>query len=108
VLPVKVEVPSIGAFRSPSLIELKIHDDLVQLYQKRLKQTSNKKVRPHEIQEKDFVPKKVLPFQSDPKGKWMPNYEGSCAITFTTMDGGKLARPMEADAVKKYSVKKVQ
>jgi len=27
-------------------------------------------------------------------------------MTFTTMDGGKLARPMKADAVKKYFVKK--
>ena len=79
-LPVKVEVSLIGVCRSPSLIELKIHDDLVQLYQKRLKQTSNKKDRPHEIQEGDFVPKRVLSFQPDSKGKWTPNYEGSCAI----------------------------
>jgi len=35
-----------------------MHDNLVQLYQKRLKQTSNKKVRPHEIQEGNFMPKK--------------------------------------------------
>jgi len=27
-------------------------------------------------------------------------------MTFTTMDGGKLARPIKADAVKKYFVKK--
>ena len=27
-------------------------------------------------------------------------------MTFTTMDGGKLARRMKADAVKKYFVKK--
>ena len=38
-------------------------------------------------------------------GKWMPGYEGPCAMTFTTVDGGKLARPMKADAVKKYFVK---
>jgi len=69
-----------------------------------LKQASNKKVRPHEIQEGDFVPKRALSVQPDPKGKWTPNYEGSCAMTFTTMDGGKLARPMKADAVKKYFV----
>jgi len=34
VLPVKVEVPSRGVCRSPSLVELKIHDDLAQLYQR--------------------------------------------------------------------------
>jgi len=98
VLPVVVEVLPIGVCRSPSLVELKIHDDLVQLFQKRLKQTSNKKVRPHEIQEKDFVPKKVLSFQPDSMGKWTPNYEGLCAITFTTMDGDKLARPMSVQS----------
>jgi len=27
-------------------------------------------------------------------------------MTFTTVDGGKLAHPMKADAVKKYFVKK--
>ena len=34
VLPIEVEVPSIQVCRSPSLIELKIHDDLAQLYQR--------------------------------------------------------------------------
>ena len=48
--------------QSPGLIELKMYDDFVQIYQKKLKQTSNKKVRPCELQEKDFVPKKVQPF----------------------------------------------
>ncbi|KEH29531.1 hypothetical protein MTR_4g044313 [Medicago truncatula] len=66
-----------------------MHDDLVQPCQKRLKQTSNKKVRPRETQEREFVPKKVLPFQPDSRRKWMPNYEGSCAMNFTTMDGSK-------------------
>jgi hypothetical protein len=83
-----------------------MHDDLVQLHQKRLKQTSNKKVRPHEIQEGDFVLKEVLSFQPDSRGKWMPNYEGPCAMTFMTTDGDKHTHPMNAGEVKKYSVKK--
>jgi hypothetical protein len=58
--------------QSPNLIKLKMHDDLLQLYQKRLKQTSNKKVRPHEIQGRDFVLKETLPFQTDSRGKWPP------------------------------------
>ena len=82
-----------------------MYDDLVQLYQKRLKQTSYKKVHPHEFQEGDFVPKKVLSFQPDSRGKWTPNYVSSCAMTFTTMDGDKHTRPVNAGAVKKYSVK---
>jgi len=73
---------------------------------KRLKQTSNKKVRPREFQERDFVPKKAPSSQPDSKGKWTPNYEGSCAMTFTTMGGDKLARPVNVGAVKKYFVKK--
>ncbi|KEH33420.1 hypothetical protein MTR_3g035335 [Medicago truncatula] len=70
-----------------------------------LKQTSNKKVRPRETQERDFVLKKILSFQPDSRSKWTPNSEGSCAMNFTTMDGDKLALPMNAGVVKKYSVK---
>jgi hypothetical protein len=82
-----------------------MHDDLVQPCQKKLKQTSNKKVRPHEIQERDFVLRKTKSFQPDSRGKWTPNYEGSCAITFPTVDNDEHARPMNTDAVKKYFVK---
>ncbi|KEH15915.1 hypothetical protein MTR_0441s0020 [Medicago truncatula] len=39
-------------------------------------------------------------------GKWTPNNEGSYAMTFTTLDGDKLALPVNTAAVKKYSVKK--
>jgi len=77
-----------------------MYDDLVQLYQKRLKQTSYKNVRPHEFQERYFVLKKILFFQSDSRSKWTPNYEGPCAMILTTMDGGKPARPVNANAVK--------
>ena len=58
---------------------------------------------------------KIQPFQSDPRGKWTPNYEGPCvvkrafsgdAMTLTTKDGEELARPVNSDAVKKYFVKK--
>ncbi|KEH29630.1 hypothetical protein MTR_4g046607 [Medicago truncatula] len=70
-----------------------------------LKQTSNKNVRPREFQEGDSMPKKVLPFQPDSRSKWTPNYEGSCAMTFPTLDGDKLTRPVNTGSVKKYSVK---
>jgi len=55
-----------------------------------------------------WCPKRVLPFQPDSKGKRTPGYEGPCAMTFTTVDGGQLARPVKADAVKKYFVKKIK
>jgi len=83
-----------------------MHDDLVQLCQKRLKQTSNKKVRPRKFQEGNSVPKRVLSSQPESKGKWTRNHEGSCAMTLTTMDGDKVTRPMNVGAVKKYFVKK--
>ena len=53
-----------------------------------------------------YPKKKVLPFRPDSKGKWTPDYEGPCAMAFITVDGGKFARPVKADAVKKYFVKK--
>jgi hypothetical protein len=84
-----------------------------QLYQKRMKQAFDKKVRPREFKEGDLVLKKILPFQPDSRGKWTPNYEGpyvvkrafsSGAMTLATMDGDELPRPVNADAVKKYFV----
>jgi len=71
-----------------------------------LKQTSNKKVRPHEFQEADFMPKKVLSFQPGSRDKQTPNHEGPCAMNLVTTGGDKIARPMNVGAVKKYSVKK--
>jgi len=46
-------------------------------YKERLKQTSNKRVHPHEIQEKDFVPKKGTTFPTGLQGQvdawlWRP------------------------------------
>jgi len=53
-----------------------------------MKQDSNKKVRPRE-------------FEPDSMGKWMPNYEGLCTMTFVTTDGDKPARHVNTGAVKK-------
>jgi len=68
-----------------------MHDDLVQLYQKGLKQTSNKKIHPREFQKGDFVLKKTLSSQPDSRGKWTPNYEGACAMTPVTTNVDKPA-----------------
>jgi len=53
-----------------------------------------------------LCPKMVLSFQPYTNDKWTPNYEGSSAMTFTTTDGDKLARPMKAGAVKKILCQK--
>ncbi|GAU16666.1 hypothetical protein TSUD_326160 [Trifolium subterraneum] len=84
-----------------------------QLYQRRMKQAFDRKVRPREFREGDLVLKNILSFQPDSKGKWTPNYEGPYvvkrafsvgAMTLATMDGDELSRPVNADAVKKYFV----
>jgi len=95
-------------YRSPAEVQawlnLKCMTTLFNYIQKGWNKLPTRRFVPHEIQEGDFVPKRVLSVQPDSKGKWTPNYEGSCAMIFTTMEGGKLARPMKADAVKKYFV----
>jgi len=105
VLPIEVEVPSIGVLPKSKLDWAQNIWRPCTTTKRGWNKTSNKRVRPHEIQEKDFVPKKVLSLQPYTNGKWTPGYEGPCAMTFTTVDSGKLARPMKADAVKKYFVK---
>ena len=78
-----------------------MHDDLVQLYQKKLEQTSNKKVRPREIQERDFVHKKYYLSNQTP---------GACGcLTMKTHVQWLLWLQMltnpHVGAVKKYFVK---
>ncbi|XP_058772888.1 uncharacterized protein LOC131646985, partial [Vicia villosa] len=127
VLPVEVEIPSMrvlmetklsedewcqSRYDQLNLIEEKRMTALChgQLYQARMKQAFNKKVRPREFQEGDLVLKKILSFQPDSRGKWSPNYEGPYvvkrtfsggAMTLATMDGDELPYPVNADAVKK-------
>jgi len=83
------------------------------LYQSRMKQAFDKRVRPHEFKEGDLVVKSIKSFQPDPRGKWWPNYKGPYvvkrafsggALILTTMDGDELPRPVNSDAVKKYFV----
>ncbi|GAU31019.1 hypothetical protein TSUD_214550 [Trifolium subterraneum] len=130
VLPIEVEIPSIRVLMETELAEAEWcqnrYDQLNlieekrmaalchgQLYQRRMKQAFDRKVRPREFREGDLVLKKILSFQPDSRGKWTPNYEGSYvvkrafsggAMTLATMDGDELPRPVNADAVKKYFV----
>ncbi|RDX80196.1 hypothetical protein CR513_39278, partial [Mucuna pruriens] len=78
-----------------------------QLYQSRMKNALDKKVRPWRFQEGDLVLKRILPTQKDGRGKWASNYEGlyvvkrafsGGALMLTTMDGKDLLNPMNADA----------
>ena len=78
-----------------------------------MKQAFDKKVRPCECKDGDLAVKSMKSFHPDPRGKWTPNYEGPYvvkrvfsggALILTTMDGEKLPRPVNSDAVKKYFV----
>ena len=81
------------------------------LYQKRVKNAFDKKVRTHRFSEGDLVLKKVSQALKDNRGKWALNYEGPFivkkaffgrALVLSNMDGEELPSPMNSDVVKRY------
>jgi len=81
------------------------------LYQRRVKNTFDKKVHPRKFSEGDLVLKKVSHALRDNRGKWAPNYEGPFvvkkafsggALVLTNMDDEELHSPVNADIVKRY------
>ena len=81
-----------------------------QLYQSRMKRAFDQKVRPRCFQVGDLVLKRILPPQTDHRGKWTPNYDGPYIVTkvfdggalmLATMEGEDFASPVNSDAVKK-------
>ena len=71
----------------------------------------NKKVRRQKYQVGDFVIKRIILPQSDPRGKWTPTYEGPFVnknifsggvMILTTMDGDDLSHRANMDIVKRY------
>ena len=81
------------------------------LYQRRIKNAFDKKVRPRKFNEGDLVLKKMSHAVKDNRGKWAPNYEGPFvvkrafsggALILTHMDGEELPSPVNSDVVKRY------
>ena len=81
------------------------------MYQRRVKNAFDKKVRPRKFNEGDLVLKKVSQALKDNRGKWASNYEGPFfvkkafsggALVLANMDDIKLPLPMNADIVKQY------
>ncbi|KAG8498038.1 hypothetical protein CXB51_007111 [Gossypium anomalum] len=133
VLPIEVEIPSLRVLSEFKLDEAEWiqsrYDQLNlieekrlkairhgQMYQKRMMQAYNKKVRPREFHEGDLVLKKILPIQKDFRGKWMPNWEGPYvvkkafsggALILTKMDGKSLPNPVNSDSVKRSCLPEV-
>lgn len=82
-----------------------------QFYQKRMKKRFDQRVRPQSYIAGDVILKRIILPQSDPRGKWTPNYEGSYvvrkvfsggAMILINMDGEDFPLHLNADIVKKY------
>ena len=80
-----------------------------QAYQRRVSKSFNRKVKPRHFEVNDLVVRKIIFNNSDPRGKFTPNYEGPYiikkilskgALILVDIAGIKLAYPINADAVK--------
>jgi len=81
------------------------------LYQKRMKNAFDKKVRLHKFHEGNLVLKNMSHAVKDNRGKWALNYEGPFvvkrafsggALVLTNMDGEELPLPINSNVVKRY------
>ena len=81
------------------------------LYQRRVKNTFDKKVRLRKFNEGALVLKKVSQALKDKRGKRAPNYEGRFtvkkaffggALVLANMDDEELPSPVSVDVVKRY------
>ena len=81
------------------------------LYQRRVKNVSNKKVCPCKFNKGDLVLKKLSQALKDNRGKWPPNYEGPFivkkafsggALVLASMKDEELPSPVNADIIKRY------
>ena len=81
------------------------------LYQSRVKNAFDKRVRSCKFSEGDLIMKKVSQVQKDHRGKWAPNYEGPFmvkkafsggALFLISMDDEEVPLPVNSDIVKRY------
>ena len=81
------------------------------LYQRRMKNAFDKKVRPRKFNVRDLFLKKVSQALKDNRGKWAPNYQGPFiikkafsggALVLASMDDEEFPSPVNADIVKQY------
>jgi len=81
------------------------------LYQQRMKNVFDKKVRLRKFHEGDLVLKKMSHAVKDNRGKWASNYEGPFivkwafsggALVLANMNGEELPLPVNSDVVKRY------
>ena len=127
-LPFEVEIPSLRILAESGLEESEwaqarfdqlnlIEDKCLaamshgRLYQRRVKNAFDKKVRLCKFNEGDLVLKKVSQALRDNRGKWAPNYEGPFimknafsggALVLANMDDEEFPSPVNANIVKRY------
>ncbi|XP_070035316.1 uncharacterized protein [Nicotiana tomentosiformis] len=130
VIPAEVEIPSLRV-----IVETEIDNDewvktrleqlsLIdekrlaavchgQLYQRRMARAYNKKVRPRKFEVGQLVLKRILPHQTEAKGKFAPNWKGPFIVTkvlpngalyLTDIKGKCVDMAINSDAVKRYYV----
>ena len=82
------------------------------MYQSRVKNAFDKKVRPRKLNDGDLVLKKVSQTQKDHRGKWDPNYEGPFivrkafsggALLLASMDDEELPSPVKPMAARRLN-----
>ena len=130
VQPVELEIPSLRIVLESKLPEAdwvqSRYDELVllderrlralhhvQVYQKRIARQFNKRVKPRNIKEGDFVLKEVRAPTTDPRGKFQPNWTGPYfvktilsggAVQLADIDGAEFANLTNLDQLKKYYI----
>ena len=81
------------------------------MYQRRIAQAYDKKIKPENIKERDLALKLTRPIMTDPRGKFKPNWEGPFlvkklfskgATILSDLEGNEFREPINLDKLKKY------
>ena len=82
-----------------------------QLYQKRIVQVYNRKIKPGKVKEGYLVLKLTKPIMTDPRGKFKPSWEGPYlvkklfskgAAVLSDLEGNEFKESINLDKLKKY------
>ena len=82
-----------------------------QLYQKRIVQAYNRKIKPGKIKEGDLVLKLIRPIMTDPRDKFKPSWEDPYLVKklfskgvaiLSDLEGNEFKKPINLNKLKKY------
>ncbi|RDY02523.1 hypothetical protein CR513_13994, partial [Mucuna pruriens] len=109
VLLVEVEIPSLRFLAIAEVDDVEWIQN--RLYQRRIKNTFDRRVRPRAFKEGDLVLKKRLPSVKYQRGKWAPIYKGPYTVkhafsrgtlVLVDFEGQKLRHPVNTNLVKLF------